>query len=68
MRTLKEEEIDCREYGTLAELEQNLEDFIERYYNRVRLHAALGYRSPVDLNNSRRASRPFLQLPGLPQA
>jgi transposase InsO family protein len=48
MRTLKEEEIDCREYGTLAELEQNLEDFIERYYNRVRLHAALGYRSPVE--------------------
>jgi len=48
MRTLKEEEIDCREYGTMAELEQNLEDFIERYYNRVRLHAALGYRSPVE--------------------
>ena len=48
MRTLKEEEIDCREYGTLAELEQNLEDFIERYYNRVRLHAAWGYRTPVE--------------------
>jgi putative transposase len=48
MRTLKEEEIDCREYGTLAELERNLEDFIERYYNRVRLHAALGYRSPEE--------------------
>jgi putative transposase len=48
MRTLKEEEIDCREYGTLAELERNLEDFIERYYNSVRLHAALGYRSPEE--------------------
>ena len=26
MRTLKEEEIDCREYSTLQELERNLED------------------------------------------
>ena len=33
MRTLKAEEIDCREYGTLAELERNLDDFIERFYN-----------------------------------
>jgi len=48
MRTLKEEEIDCREYATLAELERNLEDFIERFYNRIRLHAALGYCSPEE--------------------
>jgi len=48
MRTLKEEEIDCREYATLSELERNLEDFIERFYNRVRLHAALGYLSPEE--------------------
>jgi transposase InsO family protein len=48
MRTLKEEEIDCREYRNLAELERNLEDFIEHYYNRIRLHAALGYQSPEE--------------------
>jgi len=28
MRTLKEEEIDCREYRTVAELERNMEGFI----------------------------------------
>jgi transposase InsO family protein len=47
MRTLKQEEIDCRQYRTMAELESNLADFIENYYNRVRLHAALNYVSPI---------------------
>ena len=32
----------------MAELERNLEEFIDRVYNRVRLHAALGYHSPVE--------------------
>jgi transposase InsO family protein len=48
MRTLKQEEIDCRQYRTMAELESNLEDFIDNYYNRVRLHAALNYVSPIE--------------------
>ncbi|MGE5646436.1 MAG: IS3 family transposase [Acidobacteriota bacterium] len=58
MRTLKEEEIDCREFATLAELERNLEDFIERFYNRVRLHAALGYCSPEEFEQQQQSSRP----------
>ncbi len=46
MRTLKEEEIRCVEYGDLEELRANLERFIDRYYNSTRLHSALGYRAP----------------------
>jgi putative transposase len=48
MRTLKDEEINCRTYSTMKELEQNIEDFIERFYNRERLHSALNYRSPEE--------------------
>lgn len=48
MRTLKDEELDCRAYSTMEELEQNIENFIEGFYNRERLHSALNYRSPEE--------------------
>lgn len=46
MRTLKQEEIHCREYRDIEDLRANLQVFFERYYNTERLHSALGYRSP----------------------
>jgi|tagenome__1003787_1003787.scaffolds.fasta_scaffold20739016_2 putative transposase len=52
LRTLKTEEINCRAYSTLEELEENIENFIERFYNRERLHSALGYRSPEEFERS----------------
>ena len=48
LKTLKQEEIDARPYGTMEELEQHLAEFIEQIYNRVRLHSALGYLSPEE--------------------
>jgi len=48
MKTLKYEEIHCRQYQTLEELSANMEEFIDGYYNRQRLHSALGYRSPEE--------------------
>jgi transposase InsO family protein len=68
MRTLKEEEIDCRQYGTLEDLERNLEDFIERFYNRVRLHAALGYRSPEEFEQRQIETEAKPEISGLPAA
>jgi putative transposase len=46
MKTLKQEEIYATAYRDLTHLRENLKDFIDQYYNRVRLHSALGYRSP----------------------
>jgi transposase InsO family protein len=48
MSTLKREEIYCRDYPDYDDLQQHLEVFIDHYYNRQRLHSALGYRTPAD--------------------
>ena len=46
MKTLKREEIYANTYVDLEHLRTNIEAFIEQYYNRCRLHSALGYQSP----------------------
>jgi putative transposase len=46
LKTLKQEEIYCHEYQDLDELRTHSSAFIDGYYNRRRLHSALGYVSP----------------------
>lgn len=46
--------IDARRYVSFAELRQHIEEFIEQIYNRVRLHSALGYRSPEEFESSQK--------------
>ena len=48
MKTLKYEEIHCRDYRDLEDLQAHVEQFLEGYYNRLRLHSALGYRTPEE--------------------
>ena len=48
MKTLKREEIYANKYDDLENLRANIEEFIEQYYNRLRLHSSLGYRSPEE--------------------
>lgn len=52
IKTLKQEEIYTREYRDKHDLEAHMGDFIERYYNRKRLHSALGYRTPEAFEQS----------------
>lgn len=56
IRTLKQEEIYTRDYRDRADLEAHIAEFLEQYYNRQRLHSALGYRSPEEFENSLRAA------------
>jgi transposase InsO family protein len=52
MLTLKREEIYASAYRDMEHLRDNLEEFIERYYNKKRLHSALGYRSPEEFEQA----------------
>jgi len=52
MKTLKREEIHANEYRDLDDLRTNIRAFIEQYYNRLRLHSALGYRPPEEFEQA----------------
>ena len=52
LKTLKREEIYAHEYIALDHLRENIAAFIDNYYNRVRLHSALGYRTPEEFEQA----------------
>jgi putative transposase len=56
MKTLKREEIYANQYQDLDDLRTNVDAFIEQYYNRQRLHSALGYRPPEEFEQAVEAS------------
>ena len=48
MKTLKQEEVDGRNYRDLKQARDAIGVFIEDVYNRHRLHSALAYRPPAE--------------------
>lgn len=49
--TLKRELVHRRDFQTRAEARAAIFEWIEVFYNRERLHSALGFQSPVDFEN-----------------
>lgn len=47
-KTLKTELIYQKRYKTRQEAKQDIFEYIEVFYNRKRLHSALGYRTPIE--------------------
>jgi transposase InsO family protein len=47
--TLKTELVHHRQYNTRAEARRDIFAFIEGFYNRTRLHSAIGYISPIEM-------------------
>lgn len=47
--TLKTELVHHRNYATRADAQRDLFAFIEGFYNRTRLHSAIGYVSPLEM-------------------
>jgi transposase InsO family protein len=50
--TLKAELVHRHRFATRHEAWLAILDYVETFYNRVRLHSALGYQSPVDFENN----------------
>jgi putative transposase len=47
--TLKTELVHHRQYATRAEAQRDIFGYIEGFYNRTRLHSAIGYLSPTEM-------------------
>jgi len=58
MKTLKQEEIYCNQFADFNDLSAHLEEFLDTYYNRQRLHSALGYRTPEEFERATAAAVP----------
>ena len=58
MSTLKREQVSCSRYATLEDLQTQMTEFIDKFYNVQRLHSALAYCSPEEFERNQGALPP----------
>jgi putative transposase len=66
MKTLKQEEVDSRQYRDIDDARRWIGTFIDQTYNQRRLHSAIGYKPPVEFeagHPSLTAQRPATPTP-----
>jgi len=51
-KSYKTEEVRDEQYQTHEQATRGVSDFIEHFYNSVRLHSSLGYQSPIEFEHS----------------
>ena len=51
MRTIKEEEVDLSEYVNYTDAMQQLVRFLDEVYMHKRIHSALGYLTPAEVES-----------------
>jgi transposase InsO family protein len=57
MSTIKSECVHCKTYKTKDEAAVEIFEYIESFYNRLRLHSALGYMSPLEYEQAYEANK-----------
>ena len=58
MSTLKREQVSCPGYAVMEDLQTQMAEFIDQFYNVQRLHSALAYCSPVEFESQQGAVPP----------
>lgn len=48
IKTIKHEEVYMNEYETMEDAYCNIKQFIEKVYNKKRLHSSIGYKPPIE--------------------
>ena len=56
--SFKKELVHDERYATRGEARSSIFEYVESFYNRVRLHSSLGYVAPAEFERAHNPSRP----------